>query len=302
MRTWWRILLGLCFASILAQAAEPSLRSDTHELRFVTYNVLADEDPSGQRVPKLLEILRNTDADIIVLQEVAPWFATILLKEPWVQSCHRPLKDGKTFIAHEYLVLSRFPILNTESAPLPGNQHRAFFAATIQLPTGPAKVATCHLESLLEDGSIRAQQLDIYFQRLAGTDDVFFAGDFNFGDGEQPDTKHLAPDFRDAWRELYPKLPGYTWDIEKSRMARQESFPGEPSRRLDRVLFRSSHWTSTRAELLGTEPVSPKHKRLFPSDHFGLLVVFSRTAVSAISVDQRSSAVPLPSDPAPVSP
>ena len=67
MRTWWRILLGLCFASILAQAAEPSLRSDTHELRFVTYNVLADEDPSGQRVPKLLEILRNTDADIIVL-------------------------------------------------------------------------------------------------------------------------------------------------------------------------------------------------------------------------------------------
>ena len=101
----------------------------------------------------------------------------------------------------------------------------------------------------------------------------------------------VAPDFRDAWREVHPKLPGYTWDIEKSRMAREESFPGEPSRRLDRVLFRSSHWTSTRAELLGTEPVSPKNKRLFPSDHFGLLVVFSRTAVSAISVDQRSSAV-----------
>lgn len=302
MRTWWRILLGLCFASILVRAAEPSLRSDTNELRFVTYNVLADEDPSGQRVLKLLEILRNTDADIIVLQEVAPWFATVLLKEPWVQSYHRPLKGGKTFIAHEYLVLSRFPILDTESVPLPGNQHRAYFAVTIQLPTGPAKVATCHLESLLEDGPIRAQQLDIYFQRLAGTDDAFFAGDFNFGDGEQPDTKHIAPNFQDAWRELHPKLPGYTWDIEKSRMARQESFPGEPSRRLDRVLFRSSHWTSTRAELLGTEPVSPKNKRLFPSDHFGLLAVFSRTAVSAISVDQRSSAVPLLSPHAPVSP
>ncbi len=302
MRKWWRTLLGLCLASTLVRAAEPGLRSNTNELRFVTYNVLADEDPSGQRVPKLLEILHNTDADIIVLQEVAPWFATVLLKEPWVQSYHRPLKDGRTFIAHEYLVLSRFPILDTESAPLPGNQHRAYFAVTVQLPTGPAKVATCHLESLLNDGPVRAQQLDIYSQRLAGTGEAFFAGDFNFGDGEQPDTKHLAPDFRDAWRELYPKRPGYTWDIEKSRMAREESFPCETSRRLDRVLFRAAHWTPTRAELLGTEPVSPKSKRLFPSDHFGLLVVFSRTPASSISVDQRSSAVSLPSDPPPVSP
>jgi endonuclease/exonuclease/phosphatase family metal-dependent hydrolase len=281
MRTWWRILLGLCFASILIRAAEPDVQPATKELRFVTYNVLADEDPTGKRVPKLLQILRDANADIIVLQEVAPWFASVLLKEPWVQSYHRPLKDGKTFIAHEYLVLSRFPILDTESAPLPGNQHRGYFAATLQLPTGPAKVATCHLESLLEDGPIRAQQLDLYFQRLADTDDAFFAGDFNFGDGELPDTKHLATDFRDAWRDVHPKLPGYTWDIEKSRMAREESFPGEPSRRLDRVLFRASRWHATRAELLGTEPVSPKNKRFFPSDHFGLLVFFQLQPPSA---------------------
>ena len=274
MRTWWRILLGLCFASTMNRAAEPDQRPATSELRFVTYNVLADEEPSGQRVPKLLEILRSTDADIIVLQEVAPWFANLLLKEPWLQPYHRPLKDGKTFIAHEYLVLSRFLILDTESAPLPGNQHRAYFAATIQLPSGPAKVATCHLESLLEDGPMRAQQLDIYFQRLAGTGDAFLAGDFNFGDGEQPDTNHIAPDFRDAWLEVHPNLPGFTWGIEKSRMARAESFPGEPSRRLDRVLYRSTQWQLISAELLGTEPVSKKDKQLFPSDHFGLLVVF----------------------------
>lgn len=274
MRQWWRILLGLWLAATLGCAAEPELRLPLHELRFVTYNVLADEDPSGQRIPKLLEILRHTEADIIVLQEVAPWFATILLKEPWLQTYHHPLKDGKAYIAHEFLVLSRFPIIDTDVAPLPGNQHRAYFAVTIQLPTGPAKVATCHLESLLEDGPMRAQQLDIYFQRLAETGDVFFAGDFNFGDGEQPDTTHIASTFRDAWREVYPKHPGFTWDIEKSRMARAESFPGEPSRRLDRVLYRSEQWQPTNAELLGTEPVSPKNKRLYPSDHFGLLVVF----------------------------
>lgn len=274
MRAWGRILLGLCLAATLSHAAEPDPRPPLRELRFVTYNVLADEDPSGQRVPKLLETLRRTDADVIVLQEVAPWFASILLKEPWLRSYNHPIKDGKAYIAHEFLVLSRFPIIDTEVAPLTGNQHRAYFTATIQLPTGPAKVATCHLESLLEDGPMRAQQLDIYFQRLAGTGDAFFAGDFNFGDGEQPETKHLAPEFRDAWREVHPKLPGFTWDIENSRMARAESFPEEPSRRLDRVLYRSTQWQPISAELLGTEPVSPKNKRLYPSDHFGLLVVF----------------------------
>jgi tyrosyl-DNA phosphodiesterase 2 len=244
------------------------------ELRLVTYNVLADLGDADRRIPRLLAILREARPDILVLQEVEPWFAGRLLKESWIQKFRRPTRDGKTLIAHEYLVFSRFPLTDTEIAALPGAQHRVYFAVTIELPGGPAKVATCHLESRLEDGPTRAQQLDCYFQHLAGNDDAFLAGDFNFGDGEQPDTTHLAPDFGDAWLLIQPREAGFTWDIEKSRMAKEGSFPGEPSRRLDRVLFRSKRWTPVFAELLGTQPVSAKTPRIFPSDHFGLLVVF----------------------------
>jgi len=269
-----RILGGLCLVAAAVCWAERDRQSAPSELRIVTYNILADDDRAAQRVPRLLAILKDANADIIVLQEVTPWFGARLLKESWVQDYHRPLQDGKTLIAHEFLILARFPIAAFETAPLPGKQHRAFFSVTIRTPGGTVRVATCHLESLLEDGPTRAEQLDVYFQRLGGDDDVFLAGDFNFGDGEQPDTAHIGKSFHDAWREVFPNKPGFTWDIKQSLMAKEGSFPHEPSRRLDRVLYRSATWSPVAVELLGTEPVSAKNRRIFPSDHFGLLAVF----------------------------
>lgn len=274
MASIWRILSGLCLALFANHLNGADVSPSPRELCVVTYNVLADDDLVKERVPKLLEILKGTNADVIVLQEVAPWFADQLMKEPWAQTYHRPLKDGKPFIAREYLVLSRFPITGFEMAPLPGKQRRTFFSVTVELPGGPARFATCHLESFLQDGPIRAQQLDIYFQKLTGDFDAFFAGDFNFGDGEEPDTSHIDKAYRDAWRDVHPNKPGFTWDIEKSPMAKAGSFPNEPSRRLDKILFRSKRWKPVEAELLGTEPVSAKSNRVFPSDHFGLMVRF----------------------------
>lgn len=285
-RMWRRLrpaavtrVLAWCVAALtwatVARAAEAPATSHT-TLRILTYNVLADPDLADARVPRLLEILRDANADILVLQEVAPWFAERLLKQEWTRDYHRPSKDGRTLIAHEYLVLARFPVLSFDPAPLPGKQRRVYFAVRLELPTGPTDIATCHLESLLEDGPIRAQQLDLFFQRLAGPQDAFFGGDFNFGDGEQPDTAHLSPEFQDAWLLLHPRDPGYTWNIEKSRMARAGSFVGERSRRLDRILFRSKHWRPASARILGDEPVTPKNTRVFPSDHFALLVEFHR--------------------------
>lgn len=274
---WFAVGLATLAFARTASAADASITSERNELRVLTYNVLADRDAADARVPRLLEILRDAKADIIVMQEFAPWFAERLLKEEWVKPYHRPTKDGRTLIAHEYLVLSRFPVLSFDQALLPGKQRRVYFAARLGLPTGPTDVATCHLESFLEDGPMRAQQLDVFFARLSGTHDAFFAGDFNFGDGEQPDTAHLDAEFRDAWLMLYPKDPGFTWNIEKSRMAREGSFVGEKSRRLDRILFRSKNWIPVSAQILGDSPIDPKNPRVFPSDHFGLLAVFRRT-------------------------
>jgi endonuclease/exonuclease/phosphatase family metal-dependent hydrolase len=126
------------------------------------------------------------------------------------------------------------------------------------------------MESYLEDGPVQAVQLDRMFARLRGAEHALLLGDLNFGDGE-PESSHLEAGYEDRWIALHPGLPGYTWDIDRSDLARDSSFRGEPSRRLDRVLLRSSVWRGGAVTILGDRPVHPGKTDLFPSDHFGLL-------------------------------
>ena len=72
-----------------------------------------------------------------------------------------------------------------------------------------------------------------------------------------------------------PDDPGLTWDIKKSKMAKKESFDGEKSRRIDRILVRSSAWQPKSIRIIGDEPVVPGERDLFPSDHFGLVGVLA---------------------------
>ncbi len=245
-------------------------------LRMLTYNVLADEVHVRERVPELLRILRESEADIIALQEVAPWFAETLLREEWTAAYQRARQNGRTVLAREFIVLSRFPVVDHEIIVLPSHQRRTAFSVTLDIDGVQTAVATTHLDSLLEDGPIRAQQLDAIFVHLAKFEEAVFLGDLNFGDGEQPDSAHLSPEYRDAWLALRSSEPGFTWNIEKNPWARRESFPDEPSRRLDRILMKSTRWTPTSISILGDKPVPGKRKDIFPSDHFGLIAEFAR--------------------------
>lgn len=275
-----RRLLGL---SVLAGAL---LACDGHAadkpaapvatLQVFTYNVLADEVHVRERVPELLRILRDSEADVIALQEVAPWFAKTLLREDWTAAYQRATQDGRTLVAREFIILSRFPVVDYAIIMLPSHQRRIAFCVTLEIDGVQTAVATTHLDSLLKDGPIRARQLDAIFAHLAKFEEAIFLGDLNFGDGEQPDSVHLPPEYRDAWLALRSEEQGFTWDIEKSPWARRESFPGEPSRRLDRIFMKSTRWTPTSVTIIGDQPVPGKRKDLFPSDHFGLIAEFSR--------------------------
>lgn len=48
------------------------------------------------------------------------------------------------------------------------------------------------------------------------------------------------------------------------------------SRRLDRILIRSSLWKPASVRIVGDQPVTPGDKSLFPSDHFGLTGTVTR--------------------------
>jgi len=242
------------------------------KLTVVTYNVLADSKTADARCPALFKILKEADADIIALQEVEEWYAARLKKEEWVKPYHWALPDGKLDPGGQ-LILSKQKITKVKSKVLPGEQKRTVLIAWLE--SGLA-VATTHLESRLEDGPTRAKQLKALFQLLQNDTEAIFLGDFNFGDGEKPDTDALDKNYVDLWTSLHPKEPGFTWNIEESDMAKAGCFKGEKSRRIDRVLLRSENYKPSAIKIVGDKPLKEGDKSLFASDHFGLVGVVER--------------------------
>jgi len=173
------------------------------------------------------------------------------------------------------LILSKIPADEAVCHGLPGGQGRTVLVATIKTAGGPLKIATTHMESPLESDGVRARQFDKIFGSIGPDEDAIVLGDFNLGDGEAAESR-IDKSYTDMWLALKPGDPGYTWDIEKSELANQGKFAGEPSRRLDRILVRSKSWKSKEIRIIGDEPTDPGKKDMFPSDHFGLAGVLSR--------------------------
>ncbi|HVE41995.1 MAG TPA: endonuclease/exonuclease/phosphatase family protein [Planctomycetota bacterium] len=246
---------------------------DKKDLTVVTYNVLGDPVELKKRVPALMKLLQDANADVIALQEVVPWFSTALAKEEWARVYQMP--KIKPEDAGGQWILSRVAIEKAAVHKLPGPQGRTVLVVTLKLGGRRLDVATTHLESPLQDGPVRAKQIDAILPRLRDAEDALFLGDFNFGDAEAEEKK-LDAAYVDLWKSLKPGDSGMTWNIEASDMAKKGSFPGEKSRRLDRILLRSSVWKPKEIRIIGDQPINPGKKDLFPSDHFGLLGVLAR--------------------------
>jgi endonuclease/exonuclease/phosphatase family metal-dependent hydrolase len=283
-------LLGLACACGRRPATEQE--QPRSRVRVLSYNVLADELALDRRMPALMRTMDAAQPDVLALQEVAPWFLRWITGSGWLADFEIAQIDGLPARPNGQLIMSRLPTRATRARRLPGAQARTVLISHIELgPDESLCVATTHMESYLEDGPIRAQQLDVIFEELARERNdprvvaTVFCGDLNFGDGEQPDSAHLDPEFVDLWTALRPGQPGYTWDIERSEMARLGSFVGVPSRRLDRILLRARDWQPGAIEIIGDQPVEPGERALFPSDHFGLVgeIVRSPTRTESAS-------------------
>lgn len=255
-------------------------------MRVLSYNVLADEIAVERRIPALMRVMEHARPDVLALQEVAPWFLDRMAASKWLAGFEIAQIDGRPARPNGQLIASRLPTRATRFHRLPGAQGRTVLITEIELGDGERLcVATTHMESFLEDGPIRAAQLELIFAELGRVREhpevvgTVFCGDLNFGDGEQPETAQLDPEFVDLWTALRPSERGHTWDIERSEMAREGSFVGEPSRRLDRILLRSASWQPGAIEIIGDRPVEPGDRSLFPSDHFGLIGEIVRSPV-----------------------
>ncbi|MEQ9324547.1 MAG: endonuclease/exonuclease/phosphatase family protein, partial [Polyangiaceae bacterium] len=198
-------------------------------LRIVTYNILASPIFAALRRDAIVALLDDLDADIVALQEVPSWMVDALTNPASQLARYRHTeRDGAPFVPGGQLVLARHPITRTAAAVLPGRQRRTVLVATVEVAGHAITVATSHMESFLDDGPTRSEQLDVVFEMLAPAEHGVFLGDFNFGDGEQPETGRLAPRYVDVWRVLHPGDPGFTWNNDQNPMAGIGAFAGEP--------------------------------------------------------------------------
>jgi endonuclease/exonuclease/phosphatase family metal-dependent hydrolase len=247
-------------------------------IEVVTYNLYWRNTDAEARGPAILAQLRARDPDLIAFQEVGSWFGDLLDESGFVRDGGYAATslDGETVAPHRLLLLTRFPVVATEVYRLSAG--RASVVITRLLVNGRVvSVANVHLESRLEKKEVRVAQIKDILAHL-GEGEAILLGDFNFGDGEEPESSIIPATFVDVWPVLMEGDPGLTWDRERNAWADVNSYNGEPSRRLDRILVRSGLLVPEEAGLLGVEPVDGVGRQ--PSDHFGLRATLRDTGLA----------------------
>jgi endonuclease/exonuclease/phosphatase family metal-dependent hydrolase len=272
-------------------AEHPELGSTT--IRLLTYNVLTHDvglfdwiysfihrsATASERMMATMSLLEREDADIIALQEVTLPFLKLLKAGLPKYHFATTLDPDRGTIA-EYLsppdgllIMSRWPFTRIDNRPLVASQlGRRMLLITLQAAGYPLQVDTCHLDSFPEEHRTRAEQLHQLFKSLASADNAILLGNFNFGDGEQPETNALHRDFEDPWLSLHPEDLGLTYDVKHNPLAAANAFENESGRRLDRILVRAQDWVATNIHRLDKHPVAIEGKEYYASDHYGVVV------------------------------
>ena len=268
--------------------------SESATIRVLSYNVLHHDDgfldwidarihgraTASERMATTLSLLEHEDADLIALQEVTIPFLNELKEKFPDYHLATTLKPEWGTIAeflsppHGLVILSKwsFSSMVIDRALMPSQLGRRMLLITVQAGGHPLTVATCHLDSFREEHRTRTQQLHQFFKLLAAADNAILLGDFNFGDGEQPETAALRQDYRDAWLAFHPEDPGLTYDVEHNPLAAINGLSHEQGRRLDRILLRTPDWVPIDIYRFGTQPVAIEGKEYYASDHYGVVV------------------------------
>ncbi len=264
-------------AALLWKDAESwkELTAEPKTVRVLTYNIYGYNPIHGNRVSTLLSLIKNSGADIIALQEAKPWFQKRLADTYTIAEQYHMSFSGDEFSKSGLVILSRFPITGSRYYRHPGKTHTVFLISWIQIDGLIIPVVTVHLESRLEDTRMRKRQLKKIFSSIKKEETAIILGDFNFGDESETESGQFPEDVIDIWKLLKPGDRGYTWNMELNVLAKRHAYPGETSRRLDRILFRSDLLVPVHAGLFGTSSIHAGSSIMYPSDHFGLFGIFA---------------------------
>ena len=256
-------------------------------LRVLTWNLWWRFGPWEQRQAPILEVLRQTDADVIGLQEVwATEDGDQLDDLAGALGYHAARSPDPSPHGFGNAVLSRWPIDDHDWVHLPAAngqpEHRTVLHARIAAPFGPLTFFTTHLDHHLGHSALRCDQVtriaDFVAARRNDPEDGFppvLCGDFNAAPDSdeirrlvgltQPPVEDLV--FHDSWAQV-GEGRGLTWNCDNpyitdttwSRQRIDYVFVGWPRPK--------PTGNPRRAWLIGTEPVDG----VVPSDHYGITV------------------------------
>jgi endonuclease/exonuclease/phosphatase family metal-dependent hydrolase len=280
------------------------------KLKVVSYNVWFSPVRFDERCAALFSILRDSDADVICLQEALPEFVQAIASQLWVAEEGGPkylLSGGQDSVSPYGVCMLVRPSLQPVFVfhELPTEMSRKLLTVELSIPvswcSSPGMpvittrekftVGTVHLESL-NTHPTRVKQLAIAAGVLASHASSLLVGDFNFcstrnfsgkGTLENGCLQSTLPCHTDLWPALHPDLPGFTFDSEINSVIQMHE-----QMRYDRIMFRSEHWKAAGIELLGTRPAADylpdgfsmapstgsydlDPEKIWPSDHFGLV-------------------------------
>ena len=263
-------------------------------MRVATWNLWWRFGQWEERSRVIRSALADVKFDVCALQEV--WhtpeenFAETLASQlgyefafapsPNPGKWQRKINDDQIGIGNA--VLSRWPILTTETVRLPDgdadDEGRISLHTRIDTPNGTLPFTSTQLNSGWGQSTIRTQQLRTVGshirENMSGDLPPVLCGDFNatpdFDEVRSLSGKRdsLVPDLVlfDAWEFTQPDDPGYTWDQRNPHVEATH----EPSARIDYIFVgmasgagrckpKSSH-------LFGDSPIDG----VWPSDHFGV--------------------------------
>ncbi len=269
-------------------------------LRVLTWNIWFDSYEFACRMANVLKIIKESNPDVICLQEVIPQFYGILsyTQHKWLLEEYSPSADKETnrssIDPYGTLILTKKSLGPSTSQILPlTTEMNRYLVTTV---VNNICIASVHLESLSTHAT-RIKQMNEIKEYLKFYPNVIITGDFNFCSyrnyvlNSEPlnntDLVQILDEFKDVWPELKSGEMGYTFDTETNLMLRYKQLE---RMRYDRVIYKNTEpqFIPVSIELVGTEPIAstpqqnksvfntpPSGRVIFPSDHYGLLSVFN---------------------------
>lgn len=277
-------------AETAARAAYETVNVENGDVRLLTYNVWFGDVATVERLEALGAVITECDPHVLCLQEVTPQALFVLRAQEWWDKYavgpSPPLQDYFSLMLFKRTVSG--PLVKREKHPFRNSRMGRYLDVVSYMrdPTSKASLAvgSSHLESYINaretSAGERRVQIAECFSWLNKHGNAVFMGDTNWDDkdGDVP----MPEGWCDAWLELRPGDPGYTYDAKSNEMLR-----GYLRKRLDRAFVKLKDFDLKRIEMVGTKPipgvtyrktVSNRGKSeivelpVVPSDHFGLLL------------------------------